>query len=166
MANQNVGINYAGKYDMTVNRDAEAGIRFGVIHQNEVMEVWCEESEAEYGVIECSSCGDDLSIDMDECPNCEADLVSEFDFAEPIAFSYIKDGYKCFSNEYGDIFIEKAPYYTYAQFCSPCAPGACHLSNPLDMPNDNNKCYCFGHDWFDNEKAPYPVYDVETGQLV
>jgi len=29
-----------------------------------------------------------------------------------------------------------------------------------------NACYCFGHDWFEDGKAPYPVYSVETGELV
>jgi hypothetical protein len=26
------------------------------------------------------------------------------------------------------------------------------------------KAYCLGHDWFDDGRAPYPVYSVETGE--
>ena len=62
-----------------------------------------------------------------------------------------------------DIFIIKSPYFTYAQYCSPCAPGAVYLMNPLSEKIDQNKGYCFGHDWFESGKAPYPVYDVKTG---
>ena len=65
-----------------------------------------------------------------------------------------------------DIFVCKSPYFTYAQFCSPCAPGAGYLLNPLTEPDPGNKAYCFGHDWFESGKAPYPVYSVETGELV
>jgi len=28
------------------------------------------------------------------------------------------------------------------------------------------KTYCLGADWFENERAPYPVYSVATGELV
>ncbi len=61
------------------------------------------------------------------------------------------------SGDDSDIFILKSPYYTRAQFCSPCAPGACYLTNPCE---DGERAYCFGHDWFDDGKAPYPVFLV------
>jgi hypothetical protein len=101
---------------------------------------------------------------------------------EPIAWFIDNEEYKASSDSYGDIFVIKAPYFTVAQFCSPCAPGACYLENPIDINpvSDSppkridiasrqylaNACYCFGHDWFDDAKAPYPVYSVETGELV
>ena len=66
-------------------------------------------------------------------------------------------------NDDHDIFIIKSPYYTLCQFCSPCAPGAGYLMNHTP---DGIKAYCFGHDWFDGERAPYPVYSVKTGKLV
>ena len=28
------------------------------------------------------------------------------------------------------------------------------------------KTYCFGHDWFEGGKAPYPVFNVKTGEIV
>lgn len=95
-----------------------------------------------------------------------------------------------------DIFVIKSPYYTYAALCSPCAPGAGYLMNWLpisekikeaalasaifqDLPDgykswidyhmnqsDFPRVYCFGHDWFESGKAPYPVFSIEAGKLV
>ena len=221
------GIDY-GMCNTNINLDT--GIRFGVIQADEVGQVWYDESEAEYGDMECSNCGDTIIID-DICPNCEADLESDFDAVEPVSFFYEEDGHKCYqSADDTDIFVELSPYYTYAQFCSPCAPGACYLMNELkpqriwvssycnfaheiktgkpiehecriipvkaieaeikgnieDSTNilrnapakimrygvksresyGNNKCYCFGHDWFEEGKAPYTVYSIETNEII
>lgn len=76
---------------------------------------------------------------------------------------YEQDGYKltgCLDN---DLFVLKSRFYTFAQFCSPCVPGAGNLDNPCP---DGPRSYCLGHDWFDGGKAPYPVYSVETGEEV
>lgn len=77
---------------------------------------------------------------------------------------------KCLSN---DLFVSKSPFFTYAQFCSPCVPGACNLDSPLEDPSDqlkwpdSNKCYCLGIDWFSEESpCPYPIWDVATGKRV
>jgi hypothetical protein len=111
--------------------------------------------------VECE-CGEEFELEMS-------------DFAEPLAFVLDDGSYKASCEPCGDIFVMKSPYFTYAQFCSPCAPGACHLMNPLDTvcfvledsePIADNKCYCFGHDWFDDNKAPYQVFSVRTGKLV
>jgi hypothetical protein len=59
--------------------------------------------------------------------------------------------------------VLKSPYYTYANYCSPCVPGAGNLD---DIVEGEVKTYCFGHDWFEEEKAPYPVYSVATGELI
>ena len=124
------------------NIDASSGIRYGVINQHRVLQAWCDSSEPVYS-----------DSDRDEID----------DTAEPSAFVYNRDGYQMESDSYGDIFICKSPYYTYAQFCSPCAPGACHLEHPLDNTEQNNRCYCLGHDWFDESRASYRVFSVETG---
>ena len=66
-----------------------------------------------------------------------------------------------------DLMILKSPYYTYAQMCSPCCPGACNLDSPLDESvgdKEGNKCYCLDKSWFENEEAPYPIYEVATGK--
>lgn len=62
------------------------------------------------------------------------------------------------------MFILASPYFTHAQFCSPCAPGACYLLSPTDKTGP--KAYCLNHDWFEGDKAPYPVWEVATGKLV
>jgi len=64
-----------------------------------------------------------------------------------------------------DIFIFKSPYFTRVAFCSvafcsPCAPGAGCLHK------EGVRIYCFGHDYFEEEAAPYPVYSVKTGKLI
>jgi len=79
---------------------------------------------------------------------------------------YENDGYALQTDDDGDLWIIKSPYFTHAAFCSPCAPGACHLRNPLELPDPANKCYCLGHDWFDDGKAPYPVYSIATGKQI
>lgn len=168
------------------NIDLETGIRFGVIPQNEVLQAWADSSEADYGLPCCPDCGngavliDDENVpDLDNLPEDSDWRVMGSEFAcvgccrtydsdeayddEPLGFYVDDDGYKATSDSYGDIMILKSSYFTRAQFCSPCAPGACSLMNPVD---DGPKAYCFGHDWFDGGKAPYPVYLVVTGELV
>ena len=165
------GINY-GLHD--TNRDNTAGIRYGVISQNEVLQAWADSSEANYGEPTCPECGNtvvepnidvttpDGIIDAEAresyaeyekfgcnawaCDNCKMLFDSEHVYSdEPHSF-YIDDGeYQAECGEDGDIFITKSPYFTYAQFCSPCAPGACYLLNELDAPCEDNKCYCFGN---------------------
>jgi len=102
------------------------------------------------------------------CEHCEYLFSSDDAFGdEPLAFSYTGSIYKIHqSGNDTDLFIEKSPFFTYAQFCSPCAPGAVYLMNPLDEPDQNNKGYCLGHDWFESGKAPYKVFNVETGEEV
>ena len=160
------------------NIDKETGIRYGVIPQNEVLQAWADESEPEYGepdYIECPSCGQEFATpeglnwgDMTTCEFCHEKFEIDIsDFAEPIGYVYENDGYQAQQSfDDPDIFVMKSPYFTYAQFCSPCAPGACYLLNPLEEKDQNNRVYCFGHDWFEEGKAPYPVYDVKTGKRV
>ena len=62
------------------------------------------------------------------------------------------------------MWFTRSPYFTRAAFCSPCAPGACHLANPRE---DGERAYCPGPDWFDDENpAPFPIYSVATGEIV
>lgn len=169
------GIDYG--MSMT-NIDKKTNIRFGIISQSAVP-YWFEESEADYGKPSCPDCKNELDesinirdLDIEEeyyCSTCKKgfnDIDDTLFLDEPLLYYYSQNGYKTFSDIYNDIWITESPYYTYAQFCGPCAPGACHLSSPLETPHPDNKCYCFGHDWFEDEKAPYPVYDCKTGKKV
>jgi hypothetical protein len=172
------------------------GIRFGVINQSEVGQAWYDESETEYGEPTCPKCGsavvDIEQVDDSEnelqgipsveqweeykgfdiveyaCEQCELLLGSDNTYPEsPLYFYYIDNEYRIFQSQGDtDLFIEKSPYFTFAQFCSPCAPGAVYLINPIDEKDNNNKGYCLGHDWFEDGQAPYPVYSIETGKLV
>ena len=80
---------------------------------------------------------------------------------------YSGEGYEIRADRDGDVWVFKSPYFTYAKFCSPCAPGACYLKDPLDGPHEPNKCYCLGFDWFEEvADCPYPIYSMATGQQI
>lgn len=168
------------------NIDHATGIRFGVIPMNALHE-WAHESFDGIYPASCPECGCDV-VDYSDIPeekqeaadgwarkpgrcddyaciSCERVYGTEDVHAEEAA------GWDCTDPEYkahqfgddSDIFIERAPFYTLARFCSPCAPGACYLLNP---DPDGERAYCFGPDWFADDAPPYPVWDVKTGELV
>lgn len=168
----NAGIDYGlGQ----TNVDHETGIRFGVISQHDVM------PEALDDVI---IGGDDIGFenmrqqakdelaraiasaidpygqvgDPDELAAEIIDNVEWHDCQEGGPWELIADGYHIKLAQDGDVWVLKSPFYTHAQFCSPCAPGAGHLGNPC---SDGPKTYCLGDDWFEGGKAPYPIYKVE-----
>jgi hypothetical protein len=177
----NVGIDYGlGKS----NIDAETGIRYGVISCNSVQQECLSDLELTYGDAHCPKCGnevkqaneEDITPERDEwpdynrgcreyvCDTCEHWLDSEDVFNdEPMGFSYDADGYQLVDCLDNDIFVLKSAYYTFAQFCSPCVPGAGNLDTPMA---EGVKTYCLSHDWFDGEKAPYPVYQVSDNTEV
>lgn len=187
------GIDYGEEIS---NINLKTGIRFGVISQYEVLQVWADDSEANYPEeIECQHCGDTVKIEeVEHCQSCNKDITNDIDKLEVVSFTYNQDGYQAAqAHDDPDIFITMSPYFTYAQFCSPCAPGAVYLMSPFvnrwenmgtgqsginkpeEYPEDYKvkakqagfeKGYCFGHDWFDEGVASYSVYNVETGELV
>lgn len=85
---------------------------------------------------------------------------------ESIGWTYESDGYKlrdCLDN---DIFVLDSPFFTYAQFCSPCVPGAGNLESPMDS-GDGVKTYCLGPEWFDEyNPIPYACYRVSDNSEV
>lgn len=167
----------------TTNIDKATGIRFGVIPAGDVCQAWSDSSEADYGPPHCAKCGNECAKYDDEkhgdytgitrwasqefaCETCEKYLDGEDAYGdEPIAWTLDDGEYK--AEQHGgdrDIFITKSPYYTRGPFCSPCAPGAVYLRDGSE--DGQAKAYCFGHDWFDEGKAPYPVYRVSDDTLV
>jgi len=171
-----MGIDYGhGK----TNFDVETGVRFGIIPNGEVGQIWYDESEPVYPENACPFCGSTNIVDYDEdkhgewgpysdyqqneyaCPDCKT--VFDLQEIEAVSFKYEKDGYFLSqSAEDSDIWVFKSPFYTVAGFCSPCAPGAVYLTDP----SPDAKAYCLGHDWFESGKAPYKVFSVETGEEV
>ncbi len=168
------GIDYGNG---VTNIDVKTGIRYGVISQYEVLQAWCDESERNYGPPTCGHCGTELTkrrrarIEnglVTWCGGCHARIedISDTYPEEPVALEYVGGGYECRqSRDDTDVFILKSPFYTYAAFCSPCAPGAGYLMNWFEykFPNETGnyikaaeragfpKVYCFGHDWFEGK---------------
>jgi len=158
------------------NIDRETGIRFGLISQHSIMPEALAELEPIY-VRACPKCGEEISDDAPtvytrgkggriECPACsywipEDELTGD----DPQGYTYTEDGYHLSSGTDGfGIFVEKSPFYTFARFCSPCAPGAGNLDS---HDPDGVKTYCLGVDWFDSDSpCPYPVYNVSDDSLV
>jgi hypothetical protein len=112
------------------------------------------------------------------CESCEYLFGSESAFGdEPLGFTFKDEDYfaHCGTDGFG-IWIERSPFYTYAGFCSPCAPGAGDLDNALsvdrspdharEMMTHGVRAYCFSHDWFDGGVAPYRVFRVSDNSEV
>ncbi len=154
------------------------GARFGVIPVNRV-DYWYE--CAEYPPPppierECEHCGTlvtDESAVFCECGEELSDIndcVPEM-YDDDTMLVYEREGYAAYNDGDGDIWVTRSPFYTFAQFCSPCAPGACYLLSPLSTVHGecsfpDNKCYCLGPDFFDGGAPPYPVWRVDTRELV
>lgn len=172
------------------NYDLATGIHFGVIssHSVDPESPWMD-AEADYGQPHCPKCGNEveasdediqfvnedgepLDVDSDGTPEwftgedftcvpCEACYWSDEVYGdEAIGYSYEGHGYQLTDCLQTDIFVLSSPYYTFAQYCSPCVPGAGNLDTPCD---DGPKTYALGHEWFEGDKAPYRVYSVATG---
>ena len=148
------------------NVDPYTNIRYGVINHNHVLQAWCDSSEPFY-IYSCPHCGHELKkgSEAKRCPQCfkRIDPEVDFDELEPLFFVLDDGEYTAQCGEDGDIFIIKSPYYTKCMFCSPCAPGAGDIMSPK---KNGIKAYCFGPDFFDSGKAPYPVYRVDNNEEV
>lgn len=176
------GIDYSG-IGATCNRDSETGIRYGIIPMHALNEWAYESFEPDYGTPHCPKCGNDAIDSGDDsipptdqredwdyhgndfaCLDCKYTFWSDQAYGDEPIGNTLDDGeYQGNLDNSNDVWVFKSPYYTFAQFCSPCAPGAGYLANPCE---DGPRTYCFGHDWFEDNKAPYPVYRVDTGELV
>lgn len=157
------------------NIDIDTGIRYGVISSRAL---------ASHAWDEITSNGEDLdyrdfieSLQQDLSAAVKSvltDYAAEFD-SDAIAFEiignldfdfestgdctrYLYDvgGLKFQVCSDGDIFVLKSPFYTFADFCSPCAPGAGYLGS-----DGNVKTYCLGPYWFDKHSPmPYRCFSL------
>lgn len=167
------------------NINHETGIRFGVISMHDISQAWADSSEGYYGEPTCPKCGDTVCSEADTadydsddyaqyehgcadyvCHECKHTLDSSDVYPEePIGHSLDVDGVKATDCLDSDVMVLDSPFYTFAPFCSPCVPGAGNLDN-AQTPTDGDmrdawaKAYCFGHEWFEDGKAPYRVFRV------
>lgn len=191
MKTQNKGIDYSGP-GATCNRNIKTGIRYGIIPQGDCMpealdDIFTHGTDTDFeeyvqgakdairnalsDYFSDYKHGDRKTSKLDDAVESAFDAISDNlgdDYqgtGDCTRMEYTEDGYKLMTDSSGDLWVIESKFFTYAQFCSPCAPGACYLRNPCS-PDDNQKAYCLGSDWFENDKAPYPIYSVETGELI
>lgn len=146
------------------NIDPDTGIRYGIIPIHALADWVVGEFEPRYGDPTCPRCGDAVnpSDDHDDyfCERCEEFFLPDECYPEdPSSLVYDRDGYQMQLDEHNDVWIFLSPFVTTAQFCSPCAPGACYL---LNYTSDGEKAYCLPNDWFEDEHAPYPYTTKEN----
>jgi hypothetical protein len=172
--------NHGIDYGAGTTNVGKGGIRFGVIPMHALSPYAHEDFEGDYGPATCGQCGNPAVEYDDErhgeypeirgcsdfaCETCERVISSDDAYGdEPIGSHHDADGIKAELHSDGDVFVLESPYYTHAQYCSPCAPGACYLLSPTDKGGP--RCYCLPHDWFEGGKAPYPVWRILDGTLV
>lgn len=186
--------------------DEDKKIRYGVICLHEVLDRWAESSTPIFDPpsdVECPECGFKFIVplgtewgDVISCQDNENHTfeVEADDCGEPQMYDLNDGQYVAYSDEHLDIIIQASPYYTYCEFCSPCAPGAGFLMKPFKIPAEYKETsytlqnispgaysdlyhnlaewarfkpsFCFGHDWFSSGKAPYRVFEVGTNKEV
>ena len=169
------------------NIDTKTGIRFGVISVNDLTQWVWDHVESDYGEPTCPKCGNKLvkyhewkhrkfasyrsySCAEWSCTHCKTYHDGESAYSDEPLGHYFDDGKtKFWIDSHNDVMVMKSPYYTRAQFCSPCAPGACYLTNPMD---NGEKCYCLDTEWFDQDDGecsrpcPYPIWRVDNDELI
>jgi len=195
MKTTNPGTDYA--IGTTSNRNLKTGLRFGVISCMELAphgldrifhngtDLDWRDYQAEVKKSLASALGNHCRTSQIEALTSEAfdaildTLADGYENPNGTARThYVTRDYDVLLTGDGDVFVQESPFYTYAQLCSPCAPGACHLRSYLDVGEMNdaiaeqmgivgNRCHCLGADWFnDDYPCPYPVYSRATGALI
>lgn len=188
------------------NIDIEKGIRIGVISCNSFSPEAQNDFDPDYGrpeILECPECEhrfyphvsgkEPLEWGCDVvCPECGEEFTAELPYCiESNGWTYENNGYALSSCLQNDCMVVRSPFYTYAQFCSPCVPGAGNLDNPFPFSQEIDadwkkmksaavlyrkraekfgfpKTYCLGFDFFDEfSHCPYPfIFSVETNEFV
>lgn len=159
-----------------------------ISHEEYIQEAKDKIKQAVWGVLE------DFGVDKEDSDlaaesvfESQEDVINEHYQPDCPRLAYDDGEYKIDKLDETDLFVAKSPYFTFALECSPCAPGACYLRSGIKdgdvsyVPErtviyvnkekslrsiEYLKCYCLGHEWFDDEEAPYAIYFVETGERV
>ena len=151
------------------NIDIGTGIRFGVISQHSLSADALDNLDSVWPDASCPLCGTAVVEGTGtpwQCPKKECN--GSFDHnqvfsEEPIGLYYDRAGYQITNCLDSDLMVVCSPYYTLAAFCSPCVPGAGNLDQPC---TDGVRTYCLGPEWFEDDKAPYPVWRVSNNQKI
>lgn len=167
--------------NLIANHDPLTGIAYGIICQYDMSPEVLNDFEPDYGKpdeAECPECGTVISGDVGEwgdsitCGACGEVFELELpECSEPCAHTYEGDGLVLVLDDSGDVWIFKSPYYTIAEKCSPCAPGAGYLRSDGRKPTSSSmgapeKTYALPGNFFDDGIAPYPLWSVETDMKV
>ncbi len=155
------------------NYDEATGIHYGAIHQSSLyncaedfhlkaVDETFEQHKAEVKGALRSALEDvvhshrlDQAV-QDAFDSVEQEICDHYEPQNP-HLRYDEDGYVIESCLDFDLIVIKSPFYTFARPCSPCVPNAGDLNTPSET---GLKTYCLGHDWFDDEKAPYQIWRV------
>jgi hypothetical protein len=162
------------------NIDTETGIRYGVIHSNNLASHAWDTITSDGEDLDYADAIDNLKSELsraigsvleDYATNYDEKQLAEkiiedleFDWQNDgcARYSYKKDGLAFNVCSDGEIFATASPFYTLAAFCSPCAPGAGYLGSDGDV-----KTYCLGPDWFDEHSPmPYRCFSVSDDSEV
>ena len=152
------------------NIDHATGIRYGVIHLNDTAYGWeeCEVSGTdldyqewrENGINAILSAMSDYGIDRDMAENAFDDMDLPYESDGCIRYEVETDDYHLQTDSYGDCFILRSKWVALRDFCSPCAPGACHLQTDGNVP-----CYCLGPELFDDD-CPMPYQAIPLAEFL
>jgi hypothetical protein len=167
------------------NFDIPTNICCGVIGQNAIKQGALNDFKVDFGDPRCPKCGRtvaDITSSLDDetmlkttqygghgfveyyCTTCdhtldESDCLPD----DSSGLKYTRNEYEIYCLD-SYLIIAESPYYMWGQVCSPCVPGAGCLETTSIPAKARAKCYCLGHDWFDDDIAPYPVFRVKDGK--
>ena len=164
------------------NFDEKTGIRYGVISPHSISsfaldDIYNNGTDPQYEMykaeLEARHKNGEIPIETleDELETYESDGSGIMDYSDSEYDLHV-------SGDNFGIFVMKSPYYTYCRGCSPCAPGAGDLNNPIDPVNLDlaqlehigAKTLCLGPEWFDKgddqyaRRIPYRVFRVDNDQ--
>lgn len=149
-----------------VNIDLETGIRYGVISVHE-LPFFYDEAESVYPEFDPLECDELEANEQGEFEEDELERARDrfFEFSEPLSWGIdTAEVSMSHGQDDHDIFVTKSKFFTYAKFCSPCAPGACYLTN--QTKGGGVMAYCPSPNMFEEGECPIDIYSVETGKLV
>ena len=91
-----------------------------------------------------------------------SDLIAETMETSEEIYRWERNGYIItYHSADNGIWVEKSPYFAMCNKCSPCAPNAGYIGQEGSI-----KTYVLGHDFYEDGKAPFPIFDVVTEKEV